>query len=129
MTRPPPPPRMTTTASSSCSTGKKTLATPRSDLGRFALTHRRRARADCGCRWWREAQDGARIDAQGVPYVAAPSGPTSYGMKVPSLLISDLAFTLRRANDLLLQPDASDRSYALVGLDKWGLCHERDRRQ
>ncbi|KAG8065802.1 hypothetical protein GUJ93_ZPchr0004g39296 [Zizania palustris] len=31
---------MTTTVSSSCSTGKETLATPRSDLGRSALTHR-----------------------------------------------------------------------------------------
>ncbi|KAG8097221.1 hypothetical protein GUJ93_ZPchr0013g36665 [Zizania palustris] len=36
---------MTTTVSSSCSTGKETLATPRSDLGRSALTHRRRAPA------------------------------------------------------------------------------------
>ncbi|KAG8049310.1 hypothetical protein GUJ93_ZPchr0009g1772 [Zizania palustris] len=68
-------------------------------------------------RWWREAQDGARIDAQGVPYAAAPSGPTSYGMKVLSLFISDQAFTLRRADDLLLQPDASGRSYALVAAD------------
>ncbi|KAG8089404.1 hypothetical protein GUJ93_ZPchr0011g27669 [Zizania palustris] len=77
-----------------------------------------------------EGGAGRRSDRRArVPYVAAPSGPTSYGMKVPSLLISDLAFTLRRANDLLLQPDASGRSYALVGLDKWGLCHERDRRQ
>ncbi|KAG8052590.1 hypothetical protein GUJ93_ZPchr0001g32455 [Zizania palustris] len=71
------------------------------------MTHRSRARADCGCRWWREVQDGARINVQGVPYATAPSGPTSYGMKVLSLFISDQAFTLRRADDLLLQPDAS----------------------
>ncbi|KAG8048540.1 hypothetical protein GUJ93_ZPchr0009g1804 [Zizania palustris] len=62
---------MTTTASSSCSIGKETLDTPRSDLGRSALTHRRRARADYECRWWREARDGARIDARGVPYADA----------------------------------------------------------
>ncbi|KAL5205334.1 hypothetical protein ABZP36_033543 [Zizania latifolia] len=68
-------------------------------------------------RWWREAQGGAGIDAQGVPYAAAPSGPTSYGMKVLSMFISDQAFTLRRADDLLLQPDASGRSYALVAAD------------
>ncbi|KAG8080085.1 hypothetical protein GUJ93_ZPchr0007g4594 [Zizania palustris] len=34
---------MTTIVSSSCSTGKETLATPQSDLGRSALTDRRRA--------------------------------------------------------------------------------------
>jgi ubiquitin carboxyl-terminal hydrolase 4/11/15 len=59
-----------------------------------------------------------------VPYAAAPSGPTSYGigMKVLSMFISDQAFTLRRADDLL-QPDASasnaasSRTYALVAAD------------
>ncbi|KAG8057160.1 hypothetical protein GUJ93_ZPchr0002g24821 [Zizania palustris] len=80
---------MTTTASSSCSTGKETLATPRSDLGRSALTDRRRARADYECKWWRGARDGAGIDAQGVPYAAVPSGPSSYGMKMLSMFISD----------------------------------------
>ncbi|KAL5224855.1 hypothetical protein ABZP36_011494 [Zizania latifolia] len=68
-------------------------------------------------RWWREAQEGAGIDAQGVPYAAAPSGPTSYGMKVLSMFISDQALTLRRADDLLAQPGASGRSYALVAAD------------
>ncbi|KAG8051177.1 hypothetical protein GUJ93_ZPchr0009g275 [Zizania palustris] len=34
---------MMTTASSSCSTGKETLAMPRSDLGHSTLTDRRRA--------------------------------------------------------------------------------------
>ncbi|KAF0911260.1 hypothetical protein E2562_008019 [Oryza meyeriana var. granulata] len=73
-------------------------------------------------RWWREAQEGAGIEAAGVPYAAAPSGPTSYGMKVLSMFISDQVFTLRRADDLL-QPDAaaasasSARSYALVAAD------------
>ncbi|XP_052138964.1 ubiquitin carboxyl-terminal hydrolase 8-like [Oryza glaberrima] len=75
-------------------------------------------------RWWREAQEGGGIEAAGVPYAAAPSGPTSYGigMKVLSMFISDQAFTLRRADDLL-QPDASasnaasSRTYALVAAD------------
>lgn len=77
------------------------------------------------CRWWREAQEGAEIDAHGIPYAAAPSGPPSYGFRgVLSLLMSDnAAFTLRRADDLL-QPEASAkagaRSYALVAADLFG---------
>ncbi|KAG8075783.1 hypothetical protein GUJ93_ZPchr0006g41714 [Zizania palustris] len=82
---------MTTTASSSCSTSKETLATPRSNLGCSTLTDRRRARADYECRWWREAQDNAGIDAQGVPHAAVPSGPSSYGMKMLKLGFSMLA--------------------------------------
>ncbi|KAK3140274.1 hypothetical protein QOZ80_5AG0398500 [Eleusine coracana subsp. coracana] len=67
-------------------------------------------------RWWKEAQDGAVIEAAGVPYNASHAGPTSYGMKMLSMFMSDQAFTLRRADDLLQQPpDASPgRSYALV---------------
>lgn len=70
-----------------------------------------------GRRWWKEAQEGAAIDAVGVPYTATPAG--SYGMKVFSMFISDQAFTLRRADDLLQQPpDASPgRNYALVAGD------------
>ncbi|KAL6623381.1 hypothetical protein ACP70R_033260 [Stipagrostis hirtigluma subsp. patula] len=71
-------------------------------------------------RWWREAQEGAAIEAPGVPYAAVSAGPTSYGMKVLSMFISDQAFTLRRADDLLAQPpDASPagRSYALLAAD------------
>ncbi|KAL6847146.1 hypothetical protein ACP4OV_022999 [Aristida adscensionis] len=79
-------------------------------------------------RWWREAQEGAAIEAPGVPYAAAPAGPTSYGMKVLSMFISDQAFTLRRADDLLARaPDAAaaaaaaaapaGRSYALLAAD------------
>ncbi|KAM3271605.1 hypothetical protein ACQJBY_042043 [Aegilops geniculata] len=76
-------------------------------------------------RWWREAQEGAEIDAHGIPYAAAPSGGPSYGFRgVLSLLMSDnAAFTLRRADDLL-QPEASAkagaRSYALVAADLFG---------
>ncbi|CAM0948743.1 unnamed protein product [Alopecurus aequalis] len=77
-------------------------------------------------RWWREAQEGAGIDAHGVPYAAAPaSGPTFSYMKVlSSLILSDYAaaFTLRKADDLALRPDAAPakpgaRSYALVAAD------------
>ncbi|KQJ85733.1 ubiquitin carboxyl-terminal hydrolase 8 [Brachypodium distachyon] len=92
-------------------------------------------------RWWREAQEGAGIDAHGVPYAAAPAGPTSYGMKVLSLLMSDhTAFTLRRADGLAApQPQqpaqgaaaakgglgvaggsGGARSYALVAADLFG---------
>ncbi|XP_062202626.1 ubiquitin carboxyl-terminal hydrolase 8-like isoform X2 [Phragmites australis] len=80
-------------------------------------------------RWWREAQEGAAIEAPGVPYAAAPAGPTSYGMKVFSMFNSDQAFTLRRADDLLLlAPDASvasaGRSYALVAADLFTKARE-----
>ena len=80
-------------------------------------------------RWWREAQEGAGIDAHGVPYAAAPASggsPAFPYMKVlSSLIMSDYAaaFTLRKADDL--QPDAAPapaakaraRSYALVAAD------------
>jgi ubiquitin carboxyl-terminal hydrolase 4/11/15 len=76
------------------------------------------------CRWWKEAQDGAGIDAHGVPYASTPAGgPTSYGMKVLSLIMNDYtaAFTLRKADDLAVLPDApakaGARSYALVAAD------------
>ncbi|KAM0825955.1 hypothetical protein ACQ4PT_069206 [Festuca glaucescens] len=75
-------------------------------------------------RWWKEAQEGAGIDAQGVPYASTPAGgPTSYGMKVLSLIMNDYtaAFTLRKADDLAIQPEAPGkagvRSYALVAAD------------
>lgn len=76
-------------------------------------------------RWWKEAQEGgAGIEAHGVPYAAAPAAPASYSMKVFSLILSDYtaAFTLRRADDLALQPPDAParpgaRSYALVAAD------------
>ncbi|RCV19482.1 hypothetical protein SETIT_3G388400v2 [Setaria italica] len=79
-------------------------------------------------RWWKEAQEGAAIEAAGLPYAAAPAGPSSYGMRVLSIFISDQTYTLRRADDPLNQdqqqerqqqaPDASaGRSYALVAAD------------
>ena len=69
-------------------------------------------------RWWKEAQEGAAIDAAGLPYAAAPAGPTSYGMRMLSIFISDQAYTLRRVDDLLNQqaPDAS-HSHALLAAD------------
>ena len=77
-------------------------------------------------RWWREAQEGAGIDAHGVPYAAAPAssggGPAFPYMKVlSSLIMSDYAaaFTLRKADDLDPAPAAKARarSYALVAAD------------
>ncbi|CAN6335128.1 unnamed protein product [Urochloa humidicola] len=76
-------------------------------------------------RWWKEAQEGAAIDAAGLPYAAVPAGPSSYGMRVLSIFISDQTYTLRRADELLdqqQQPTAeananAGRSYALVAAD------------
>ncbi|TVU48975.1 hypothetical protein EJB05_00264 [Eragrostis curvula] len=77
-------------------------------------------------RWWKDAQEGAAIEAAGVPYAATPAGPTSYSMKVLSMFMSDQAFTLRRADELLKQPtDASTgRSYALVPADLFTKARE-----
>ncbi|CAD6266820.1 unnamed protein product [Miscanthus lutarioriparius] len=69
-------------------------------------------------RWWKEAQEGSAIDAPGLPYAAAPAGPTSYGMRVLSMFLSDQTYTLRRADELLEQTAAaSARSYALLPAD------------
>ncbi|WVZ91328.1 hypothetical protein U9M48_037516 [Paspalum notatum var. saurae] len=69
-------------------------------------------------RWWSQAQEGLAIDARGMPYVASPAGPTSYGMRVLSMFVSDQTYTLRRADDLLdLPASASARSYALLAAD------------
>ena len=71
-----------------------------------------------GRRWWKEAQEGSAIDAPGLPYAAAPAGPTSYGMRVLSMFLSDQTYTLRRADELLEQTAAaSARSYALLPAD------------
>lgn len=71
-------------------------------------------------RWWKEAQEGAAIDAPGLPYAAAPAGPTSYGMRVLSIFLSDQTYILRRADELLEQQTAATataRSYALLPAD------------
>uniref|UniRef100_A0A0E0MPQ3 Ubiquitin carboxyl-terminal hydrolase n=1 Tax=Oryza punctata TaxID=4537 RepID=A0A0E0MPQ3_ORYPU len=107
------PPAAASEAPSTSSSGPAAAAADEDDRV-FLVLHR----------WWREAQEAGGIEAAGVPYAAAPSGPTSYGigMKVLSMFISDQAFTLRRADDLL-QPDASasnaasSRTYALVAAD------------
>jgi ubiquitin carboxyl-terminal hydrolase 15 len=111
-----------TTASSSCPAGERSpnpSPVPDRAPPPPSLADEMPMRSDAR-RWWKEAQDGAAIEAAGLPYAAAPAGPTSYGMRVLSIFVSDQAYTLRRADDLLHQqaPGASQgRSYALLAAD------------
>ncbi|ONM32780.1 Ubiquitin carboxyl-terminal hydrolase 8 [Zea mays] len=76
-------------------------------------------------RWWKEAQQGLAINVPGLPYAAAPAGPTSYGMRVLSMFLSDQTYTLRRADELLQQTASfAARSYALLPADLFSKARE-----
>lgn len=61
----------------------------------------------------------------GLPYAAAPAGPTSYGMRVLSMFLSDQTYTLRRADELLQQTASfAARSYALLPADLFSKARE-----
>ncbi|KAL5672194.1 hypothetical protein ACJX0J_016500, partial [Zea mays] len=75
--------------------------------------------------WWKEAQQGLAINVPGLPYAAAPAGPTSYGMRVLSMFLSDQTYTLRRADELLQQTASfAARSYALLPADLFSKARE-----
>ncbi|XP_051113373.1 ubiquitin carboxyl-terminal hydrolase 8 [Andrographis paniculata] len=77
-------------------------------------------------RWWKEAQKPSSAEIKkGIPYAASPSSPYAGPMKIfNNIFSSDLAFNLRKEDELLCNGESSEvgvsgRDYALVPPDMW----------